>query len=564
VAYGNHTAQLAPEDEVIEIDIESIVHSELTKKEEPDPFDKVNIASFKKNAPVVKRYEQLRKKYVGVEGAESKYIDPEQIYGYSLYNVVEPPYDLAALGQLYDESSILHSVIDSRVMNTVGLGYGWEPTLKAKKQIERGNRSIDAADRVRTSHQKEQDSLNDRFDNFNEEETFIETLIRIWLDVLTLGNGYMEIGRTKTGKIGYIGHVPGTLVRVRRPRDGYVQIANLVSGANIKNSVYFRNFGDSTTKDPINGDSNPNELIHFKLYTPNNSYYGIPPSVSALPAIIGDKFAKQFNIDYFENKAIPRYAIILKGVKLSEKSKRELIQYFRNEVKGKNHGTLVIPIPATIGSNNQADVKFEKLEADIQEGSFDKYRKSNRDEIISAYRVPPTKVGIFENANLAVSRDADKTFKSQVVGPDQTIAEKKINRVVKEFSDLFKIKLAQLDVIDEDLRSRIHDRYARIGAMNINEIRQIIGLQPVEGGDKALPFPIKTGYQNGKPWPNLQAIQGAPKADGGAPPGNTNSNNPAKSGQDNGSNASNADATGTNNERGQSQDQGKGRERSSK
>lgn len=551
MAYGNHSAGLAPEDPIEEINIDFIRDQVLEKKNEQDPFSKININNFRKSTPVVKRYEQLRKQYRGIEGAEAKFIDPEEVYGYTLFDVVEPPYNLSALGQLYDESAVLHAVVDARVMNTVGLGFSWEPTLKAKKQIERGHKSEDAAGRVRSSHQKEQDFLNEIFDNFNEEETFIESLIRIWLDTLTLGNGYMEIGRTKSGKIGYIGHVPGTLVRVRRQRDGFVQTAN--QSGNAMNSVFFRNFQDAVTVDPVNGDSNPNEMIHFKLYTPNNSYYGIPPSVAALHAIMGDKFAKEFNIDYFENKAIPRYAIILKGVKLSEKSKRELIQYFRNEVKGKNHGTLVVPLPSIVGSNNQADIKFEKLEADIQDGSFDKYRRANRDEIISSYRVPPTKVGVLDNANLAVSRDADKTFKSQVVGPDQAIAEKKINRIVKEFTDLFKLKLTQLDVIDEDLKSRIHDRYARIGAMNINEIRQVIGLQPVDGGDLSLPYPVRSGYQNGKVWPDAKT---ASKNPGGAPPGNDNSASPPKSGQDNGTNASNADVTGTNAERGQQQDAG--------
>ena len=551
MAYGNHSAGLAPEDPIEEINIDFIRDQILEKKSDQDTFSKINVTGLRKNSPLTKRYESLRKQYRGIEGAEAKFIDPEEVYGYTLFDVVEPPYNLIALGQLYDESAVLHAVVDARVMNTVGLGFAWEPTLKAKKQIERGHKSEDAASRIRSAHQKEQDLLNEVFDTFNEEETFIESLIRIWLDVLTLGNGYMEIGRTTSGKIGYIGHVPGTLVRVRRERDGFVQTAN--QSGNAMNSVFFRNFQDSTTVDPVNADPNPNEMIHFKLYTPNNSYYGIPPSVAALHAIMGDKFAKEFNIDYFENKAIPRYAIILKGVKLSEKSKRELIQYFRNEVKGKNHGTLVVPLPSIVGSNNQADIKFEKLEADIQDGSFDKYRRANRDEIISSYRVPPTKVGVLDNANLAVSRDADKTFKSQVVGPDQAIAEKKINRVVKEFTDLFRLKLVQLDVIDEDLKSRIHDRYARIGAMNINEIRQVIGLQPVDGGDMALPYPIRSGYQNGKAWPDMETVSQNP---GGAPQGNNNSASPPKSGQDNGTNASNADVTGTNAERGQQQDAG--------
>ena len=126
-------------------------------------------------------------------------------------------------------------------------------------------------------------------------------------------------------------------------------------------------------------------------------------------------------------------------------------------MKGKNHGTLVIPLPAAIGGAD-ADVKFEALENKIQDASFENYRKMNREEIVMAYRVPPTKISIIEGGNLAMSRDADKTFKSQVIGPDQIIIEKKINKIVEEFSDLFRISLNQIDLIDEDLQSRIHDR----------------------------------------------------------------------------------------------------------
>mgnify|MGYP000114809063 CR=1 FL=1 len=102
-------------------------------------------------------------------------------------------------------------------------------------------------------------------------------MIKIWQDVLTIGNGYLEIGRNNAGEIGYIGHIPGTLMRVRRKRDGYVQIAK----SNKISAVFFRNFQDLETEDPINTDSNPNEIIHFKTYSPKNTYYGIPSAVSA-------------------------------------------------------------------------------------------------------------------------------------------------------------------------------------------------------------------------------------------------------------------------------------------
>jgi PBSX family phage portal protein len=478
---------------------------------------------------------KLAKKFEGIDGVASKYIDPEMLDGYSLYDIVNPPYDLDTLAGLYDSSAIHNASIAARVMNTVGLGFEFVETIKAKRRLEKAAGEPERLARVRKAIQDEKQKLEDIFENTNKEETFNETMIKIWQDVLTVGNGYMEIGRNNAGEIGYVGHIPGTLMRVRRKRDGYVQIAK----SNKISAVFFRNFQDLETEDPINTDSNPNEIIHFKTYSPKNTYYGIPSAVSAAAAIVGDKFAKEYNIDYFENKAIPRYAIILKGAKLSNKSKQELINYFRKEVKGRNHGTLVIPIPASLGSDS--DIRFEKLEAGIQDSSFDKYRKSNRDEILVANRVPAPKVGVYDNANLAVSRDADKTFKTQVIGPDQSVVEKRLNRVVSEFSDMVVLQFKRIDLIDEDIQSKINDRYLRTEVIAPNEVRQQLGLPERTDGDEPLPFPTKIKKESAGP---------------GAPAGNSNniSSQPRNAISDTRQGSSDPRASGDQAERGEVQD----------
>lgn len=522
------------EDDSSNEEIDDITYfSFLTEKKETDPFLEVNINSL---SPKMKRKaNRLQKKFEGEDGTASKYIDPLVVNGYSLWDIINPPYDLDTLAHLYDQSSIHYAAINARVMNTVGLGYEFTETLKARRKIEKAQGDDEKVARVRKSLQDLKEDLDSSFEDLNIEETLIETLVRVWQDVLTIGNGYLEIGRNNSGKIGYIGHIPGTMVRVRRKRDGFVQI----SRSNKIQAVYFRNFQDTETRDPINDDPNPNEIIHFKTYSPNNTYYGIPSAVSAAAAIIGDKFAKEYNIDYFENKAIPRYAIILKGAKISQKSKAELVNYFRNEVKGRNHGTLIIPIPASIGSD--ADIKFEKLEAGVQDASFDKYRKSNRDEILVANRVPAPKVGVYDNANLAVSRDADKTFKMQVIGPDQAVIEKKLNRIVGEFTDLLQIQLKKIDLMDEEMESRINDRYLRTEVISPNEVRSKIGLPERKDGDEMLPFPTKVK-----------------KEGAGAPVGNSNnaSSMPPRSRSDAGTTPAGVQGSGDQNERGQNQDSG--------
>lgn len=516
-------------------EIDDISYLSVNSKEDTvDPFSVIKIDSL---SPKMKRKAmRLQKKHEGEDGTKSKYLDPEVVNGYSLWDIVNPPYDLDNLARLYDQSAIHYASINARVMNTVGLGFEFVETLKSRRKVEKAQDNPAKLERTRKELQDLREELDELFESFNVEETLIETLVRVWQDCLTVGNGYLEVGRNNSGKIGYIGHIPATMVRVRRNRDGFVQL----SRANKIHAVFFRNFQDTEMADPINADPRPNEIIHFKMYSPNSTYYGIPAAVSAAAAIIGDKFAKEYNIDYFENKAIPRYAIILKGAKLSNKSKMELVNYFRTEVKGRNHGTLVVPIPAGMGSDS--DIKFEKLEAGIQDASFDKYRKSNRDEILIANRVPAPKVGVYDNANLAVSRDADKTFKIQVIGPDQAVIEKKINRLLSEFTDMLQFKLKKIDLLDEDMESRIHDRYLRTEVISPNEVRTRIGLPEKTGGDDVLPYPTKVKKEDSA----------------GAPMGNSNnaSSNPPKSRTDSGAEPSGVRESGDQAERGQNQDSG--------
>ena len=523
------------QDDFNENEIDDISYtSYFDKAESIDPFLEIRISSL---PPKMKRKAQrLQKQHVGQDGTKSKYIDPEVINGYSLWDIVNPPYDLDNLSKLYDQSAIHYAAINARVMNTVGLGFEFEETLKSRRKVEKSQSDPEKLERVRKSLQDLREDLENAFESFNVEETFIETMVRVWQDCLTVGNGYLEVGRNNAGKVGYIGHVPATMMRVRRRRDGFVQLTR----ANKVQAVFFRNFQDLETEDPINQDPNPNEIIHFKMYSPTHTYYGIPAAVSAAAAIVGDKFAKEYNIDYFENKAIPRYAIILKGAKLSNKSKLELVNYFRTEVKGRNHGTLIIPLPSSMGGD--ADIKFEKLESGVQDSSFDKYRKSNRDEILIANRVPAPKVGVYDNANLAVSRDADKTFKVQVIGPDQAVIEKKINRLLSEFTDMLHFKLKKIDLLDEDMESRIHDRYLRTEVLSPNEVRTKIGLPEKPEGDEVLPYPTKVKKEDSA----------------GAPFGNSNNaaSEPPKARSDSGATPSGVQGSGDQKERGQNQDSG--------
>jgi PBSX family phage portal protein len=431
-------------------------------------------ASFRR-----KMNRDLQKRFQGIDGTETQQnLLAQAITGYAMFDLIEPPYNLDYLSQIYEISPYNYAAINAKVSNIVGLGHDFVETRKTQEAFD--NITDDKAlERARRKLNRLRQDLYDWLEECNEEETFTETLIKAYTDVEATGNGYLEIGRTSAGKIGYIGHIPAKTMRVRRLRDGFIQ---LLYGK----AVYFRNFGDQDTPNPIDGGlERPNEIIHLKKYTPTNNYYGIPDIIASQNAMAGNEFAGKYNLDYFENKAVPRYIITVKGAKLSTESERKLLEFFQVGLRGKNHRSLYIPLPPD-SPDSKVEFKMEPIEAGTQESSFNVYRKSNRDEILLSHRVPINKIGTPEGVNLAVARDADKTFREQVCRPAQMNLEKKLNKIIQEMTDALLLKFNELTLTDEDTQSKIDERYLRMQVVTPNEIRIRMGMVPLEGGDKVV------------------------------------------------------------------------------
>lgn len=418
--------------------------------------------------------------YAG-DNATSKQIIPDK-YGYGVFDVVEPAYNLSALAKIYELSAPNYSAINAKVANIVGLGYDLLPTLDVNQKLEDIS-SPEQLSRARRKLARQKQDVIKWLETRNDDDTFTMTLIKAYIDAEATGNGYIEIGRKVNGEIGYIGHIPAATMRVRRLRDGFVQIVN-------GKAVYFRNF-EGKEKNPITTDPRPNEIIHIKNYTPTNTYYGLPAIVAAKNAMAGNEFASRFNLEYFENKAVPRYIFWLKGAKMSRGAEERLFEFFQGNLRGQSHRTVVIPLPSDT-PDNKVEMKMEPIETNIQDSSFNNYKKMNKDEILMAHRVPASKVGAAEGIGLAAAREADRTFKEQVCRPAQDSLEKKINKIVAEKTDSFRFEFNELTLTDEETRSKIDERYLRMQVIVPNEVRERLGMSSLPEGDQ----PVILNAQN--------------------------------------------------------------------
>jgi capsid portal protein len=197
----------------------------------------------------------------------------------------------------------------------------------------------------------------------------------------------------------------------------------------------------------------------------------------------GDQLATQYNIDYFANKATPRYIVTLKGAKLSADAEDKLFRFLQTSLKGQSHRTLYIPLPGD-SDTNKVEFRMDPIENGVQEASFNEYRIRNREDILVAHQVPLSKIGGGDSSSIAAALAQDRTFKEQVARPAQKNLEKMLNKIIREKTDILELKFNELTLTDEIAQSQILERYVKTQVMTPNEARDALGLPQRPDGDR--------------------------------------------------------------------------------
>ncbi len=403
-------------------------------------------------------------------GGESKQLDLAK-FNYDEHKCVSPPIDPQILAQLYSRSVAHKACVDAKAVNTVGLGWKFEP----KAGTDPGDPSIEELTEQLTAWLE----LLARRDG----ETFSDLLLAAKKDEESVGWAAIEISRNGKGQADGFYHVHSYTLRRRKDKDGWVQ---KVAG----DYVYFRNYGTAAkdTKSPDRFEG-ANELLIVGETAPDSPFYPLPDHVPALGDIAGDEAAQAYQLQFFKNNAVPRMAIVVEGGELDEDTKTYLLEYMREGIRGDAHKTLIIQgkEPSAPGKP-ESKIRIEKLTVGTrEEADFMEYRRFVVGQVIMAHRVSPSKVTIVENANLANSKDQDKTFKEQVVKPDQDRWEKRIQWLLEdEFgADIpLRFEFTEMDLADEEQIARTRTHY--MGALTNNEVRSFIdhgdaGMDPDTG-----------------------------------------------------------------------------------
>lgn len=372
--------------------------------------------------------------------------------------------------------------------------------------------------------------VEDFIEDANDTLGFEGVLDRAAMDYEAIGWAAIEVIRSADKQVRRISHIPAVRMRVMKGWRGFVEIVDSagkgLNGAGLEGgrAVYYQPFGEKVRAkvvDPLTGEPQEydprkhgpidpqklewnlidretgkptkdlkkaaNEVIWIPRHHINTIYYGYTDVVPALGWLLANVHIRDYLLQFFEHNTVPRYAIIIEGARLSEPVKKAITSYFGTHVKGKAHKTLIIPIPAMRG---EVRVRFERLDADAQEGSFQDTKKNNSQSIMTAHGVSPAIIGIAEAANLGSGKGLSQAeiYKDRIVTPSQRYWARKLNRLFKTGLgvQLVALKFNPLDIRDMEAEMKVLTGYMGTGNLTINQVRKKAGLgPPIPGGDRA-------------------------------------------------------------------------------
>lgn len=389
--------------------------------------------------------------------------------------LVRPMYDLIQLAGMLETNTLHSRCVKQKALDIVGRG--WD--LRSLEDGDPPQASVDGWEGFLEAVEENDDRA---------EESFGERIGMAHQDFEGVGWAALELSRNaQTQLVDGIWHVPGMTVRPHVDGRRFAQMRN-------GRLVWFKRFGLKGTVNATDGGwsesgSTPpalrgNELLVLRNYTPRSDFYGLPDHIPAMAAIAGWRAQAEFNVRFFDNQAVPSYAVIVEGADITPALEETIKGHFR-AIKGDPHRTIVIPIPAAAGNEAlMPKLRFEKLSVDVRDASFRQYKQDNALEICIAHGMPPYRVGwpIVGSLGGSTAVEMTQVYNESIVEPRQELWEQRLKRALIGKLGLnlagVELKAKRLDTRDMLRDVQISQILFEVGAITPAAIAQFYNLDP--------------------------------------------------------------------------------------
>ncbi len=236
------------------------------------------------------------------------------------------------------------------------------------------------------------------------------------------------------------------------------------------------------------------EVIHHKLPNPLNPYRGLGPVQALAIDLDSEMYAGKWNRNFFYNSARPDGLIMFEGTLTEEQFERLKAQWSqKHEGYQKAHKIGLL----------EGGGKYQQIQFNAKDMDFKSLRLLNRDNILGAYGMPLSVMGITENVNKANAEAGEYTFARWLVKPRCTRLRGKLNeQFIPMFRNSKNLELDFDEVVPQTMEQKqsLAESALRSGYATINQARQLQGwdLLPPEIGDQILiplnmiPTPVKS------------------------------------------------------------------------
>lgn len=222
----------------------------------------------------------------------------------------------------------------------------------------------------------------------------------------------------------------------------------------------------------------PDQVIHISLDAPRGGLYGVSPAQKVLLPATAWLFTMATLKECFRRGDPPRFHVDLGHYGDTD------VQRWREQYRVNNLGPKAVGEPLiTTGGAGAVMVLDNRKVTDYLDTA-----RQLRDEIISAFGVPPAKLGIIETGNLGggTGEAQNKTFQVNTIIPFANLILEKLNyHLLQEGFGItdWHLEFAEIDFRDSKVVEEIRDMRIKNGLYTLNRGRDEIGEPPVDGGD---------------------------------------------------------------------------------
>jgi len=223
-------------------------------------------------------------------------------------------------------------------------------------------------------------------------------------------------------------------------------------------------------------------LIHFRTMNPESFVYGQGALSAAKNTVATDIFAQVWNKSFFANSARPDGVLESEQV-LRDDIRTRILTGWKEVHQGSSKRGKVAML--------EGGMKFKLLTESVKDMDFVNLRKDLRVEILAAFGVPPSQVGLLEFANYSNMEQQDKMFWNNTLLPliknmAQTLTMR-AGQISFRPSSLFQADTSKVEALQPNMKMMAETTASFVNSgIPINSVIDALDLpfEHVEGGDK--------------------------------------------------------------------------------